>query len=222
MKCIKRILSAVFVLASLSACSYNAVPMTAVGGNFYTTNEEKIPGRFVFAVDDTSLTKMRVEDASKGYVCAAHKIPVDAEASLKTSIQQTLPLVFEEIELVSTAPSMESMRRDGVAGFVLMKVDHFQPTVSYSQKFFGADANASVELNVGVIVTGVEGKLLATSVNANRSKITDGGMFCEGGADAMGQATSLAIREVLERTAERISGSQKVREAGRSVASARK
>lgn len=214
----KAVIAVALAAGTLSACSYNAVPPTAVGSNFYSTNEEKITGRFLFSVDDTSLSKMRVADAVKGYICGAHKVPIDAEEPLKSSIQQTLPLVFEEIEMVATAPGSETMRRDGVAGFVLVKVDNFQPTVSYSQKFFGADANASVDLSLGVVVTGQEGKLLATSVNASRSKMTDGGMFCEGGADAMAQATSLAIREALERVAERLSGSQKVREAARTAA----
>ena len=72
-------------------------------------------------------------------------------------------------------------------------------------------------VELGFTVTGLSGKLMSTSVSASRSKITDGGMFCDGGADAMGQATSLAVKEALERVAERISNSDKIRSAGKGV-----
>jgi hypothetical protein len=206
---------AIVAALGVAACSYNAVPLASGGTNFYTTADDKISGKFLFAVDATSLTKMRVEDASKGYICGAHKVPVDAEAPFRSSVQQTMPLVFEESEMVAVSPGTESMRRDGVAGFVLVKVDGFQASVGYAKKFFGVDANAMVDLNVGISVVTPEGKILSSSVNATRSKITDGGFFCEGGSDAMAQATSLAIREAMERVAEKLSGSQKVRDAGK-------
>ena len=54
-------------------------------------------------------------------------------------------------------------------------------------------------------------ELLVTTVGGDRTSDGDGGGACEGGATVLGESINGAIEETMERYAERISNSRKIR-----------
>jgi hypothetical protein len=55
-------------------------------------------------------------------------------------------------------------------------------------------------------------KVFETAVSGNRSSTGDGGLQCGGGADVLADAVRKSFREALERYAERLSNTAKLRE----------
>lgn len=200
-------------LVFMGGCTYKAKPPAILASNIYSTFGVEIPGRFLYSFDETTWNKLMIEDSVSGFVCSAHTFPVDARSALKASIDKTMPLIFENVERASSPPTADAMRRRGITGHVIFKIEDFRSDLSYAPKFFSSDANARVDLSVGVVVTSPTGRLLATAVSGSRAGREDSVFFCEGGDQALARATSDTMREVLERLGERLSNSQKIRHA---------
>lgn len=94
-----------------------------------------------YTVDDTSLSKLKKEDAISGFQCSAHRYPVDATSAFLGSVPSMLETVFEEHEEIKGTP------QKNMPQFVF-RIERFEPRVKFNQKFFTSDADATVELAV--------------------------------------------------------------------------
>ena len=106
------------------------------------------------------------------------------------------------------------MSKDELSGYILVKATHFEPKVTFIPGFFSGNVSTSADIGFEFSVRDRENKLiLSSAVSASRSSDGEAGGACEGGATSLSEAISKAFREALERYAERVSNSTKLREA---------
>jgi hypothetical protein len=200
-----------FVSLILISCAYNVQPVSTKAVNLYSAYEDKIPGNYALIIDN-SVRNVNREIAPVSYVCSAHRYPITVGDSLAISVKQTLESVFEHVTEQSTLPSNESLSKLGLNGTILVKLDDFSPRILCTQGFFQGTCTASTDLSFGVTVRALDKTLLATA--ASGSKTADGGAggACGGGAEVIADSSTRATRDALERLAERLSNSPRLRE----------
>ena len=88
------------------------------------------------------------------------------------------------------------MSKDELSGYILVKATHFEPKVTFIPGFFSGNVSTSADIGFEFSV-----------------RDREAGGACEGGATSLSEAISKAFREALERYAERVSNSTKLREA---------
>lgn len=198
-----RIVALGLTFIALTGCTHTGTVNTVRATNVYSGHDNKVPGKITYVVDGTSLTKLKRDDTVTGYQCAVHRFPVDGTEAFKASIPAMIETVFESYE------GTEAVQKGMVQ--LVFRVERFEPRMKFNPKFFGADADATVE--IGVSVVGIlDGKrVFGTSVDSQRTKSGDGGAFCGGGGEVIADATRDAIKDVLEKLGERLANSQQLR-----------
>ena len=190
----------------LSGCAHKATVNSVSPTNIFTNSGQKIVGSTTFFVDPSSLTRLRRDDAMQGFLCGAHKYPIDASESFLASIPSMMDQIFDSSER-ATGSGDERLN-------LLFRVERFEPRVRFSSGFFSNTADATVELAVSVVGTRQGQRVFGTTVDSQRSKTGDGGGFCEGGGLVLADATSTVIKDVLEKLGERIANSPAIRNSG--------
>ena len=195
---------------ALSGCAHHASVSKVTATNIYTNVDTKVQGETTFVIDATSLTQLKRDNAIQGFMCSAHRFPVDATDSFVASVPTMMNQVFESAQQVS-APSRDERLN------LVFRIERFEPRVRFNPGFWTSNADATVE--VAVSVTGTRGseRVLGTTVDSQRSKTGDGGGFCEGGGIVLADATRDALKDVLEKLGERIANSPSVRSQGVSL-----
>lgn len=200
----KNHLTAILVAIFLTGCSHTAVVSSARPTNVYSSHDQKINTKVSYTVDETSLSKLKKDDAISGFQCSAHRYPVDASAAFLGSLPSMLETVFEEHEETRGTP------QKGTPQFVF-RIERFEPRVKFNQKFLTSDADATVELAVSVVGT-LDGKrVFGTSADTQRNSTGDAGSFCSGAGEVLADATSDAIKDVLEKIGERLANNNQLR-----------
>lgn len=204
--------SALFALGLailVTGCAYNVAPTTAPAVNVYSSYDSKIPGTWVLVVDPS--TEFQREIKPSTYVCSAHKYPFGSVDTIKSSITQTMGNVFEEIITRSAAPTAEEIKQNSLAGVVIVRLDSFQPRLACQQGFWSASCSATADMSFGVEINGAEGRLLGTSVGSSKTYDGDAGVACGEAANVFAEAYRLALKDSLERMAERVANAPKLR-----------
>lgn len=201
----KKVLGLIVILG-LVGCTHTGTVSTVSPTNIYSGHDTKVPGSSTYTIDNTSLSKLKKDDAVKGYICGAHKYPVDGTDAFVTSIPPMMNAVFDD-----TTEQVSDPRKDMV-NFVF-RVERFEPRLKFSQKFFGADGEATVDLTVSATGTLNGKRIFGTTVDSQRNASSEAGPFCTGGEEGLHQATAAVIKDVLEKIGERISNSTSVRSA---------
>ena len=206
-------LAVVVMCGGMTGCGYKTTVNTVSGINVYSSYEEKIPGRFALVVDSQpELLTKKVKASS--FTCSAHNFPVALSNTFESSIYESTKYFFEEVASRVTIPSKEEMSKDELSGYILVKATHFEPKVTFIPGFFSGNVSTSADIGFEFSVIDRENKLiLSSAVSASRSSDGEAGGACEGGATSLSEAISKAFREALERYAERVSNSTKLREA---------
>ena len=195
-----------------SGCSYKAPVESVQNINVYSSYEGKIRGTFDLIVNiDPGLAKRDIKPTS--YICGLHHYPVDVQAPVKSSVYSATEKIFEQINERSDIPSTERMASEDKAGYIIVRLKEFEPSISFTPGFFTDTAHASCESGLEVEIRDRQNrKVFETAVSGNRSSTGDGGLQCGGGADVLADAVRKSFREALERYAERLSNTAKLRE----------
>ena len=196
----------------VSGCSYKAPVESVQNINVYSSYEGKIRGTFDLIVNiDPGLAKRDIKPTS--YICGLHHYPVDVQAPVKSSVYSATEKIFEQINERSDIPSTERMTAEDKAGYIIVRLKEFEPSISFTPGFFTDTAHASCESGLEVEIRDNQNrKVFETAVSGNRSSTGDGGLQCGGGADVLADAVRKSFRETLERYAERLSNTAKLRE----------
>ena len=202
-------LYAIGLATLVTGCAYNVAPTTAPAVNVYSSYDSKIPGTWVLVVDPS--TEFQREIKPSTYVCSAHKYPFGSGDTIKSSITQTMENVFEEIVMRSAAPTSEEIKQNSLAGVVIVRLDSFQPRLACQQGFWSASCSATADMSFGVEINGVDGRLLGTSVGSSKTHDGDAGGACGDAANVFAEAYRLALKDSLERMAERVANAPKLR-----------
>lgn len=200
------------IAVSISGCSYNVQPVSTKALNIYSAYENKVPGTYALVMDN-SVRIVNKELAPASYVCSAHRYPISVGDSLAVSIKQTLESVFEQVIEQGTVPSSENLSKLGLNGIVLVRLDDFSPRILCTQGMFQGTCSASTDISFGVTVRGLTGPLVATAASGSKTADGDAGGYCGGGATVVAESITRATRDALERLAERLANSPRLREA---------
>jgi hypothetical protein len=186
-------------------CAHQGSVSSIRATNIYSDSEKRLPGNVTYVVDQTSLTKLKVSDTVKGMMCGAHNFPVDGMDAFRSSFPLMLEQVFENIRQ-SDMPSS-----DGVG--LIFRVERFEPTIRFTSKFFGAEGTATVDM--GVSVTGNKNgvRIFGTTVDTQRTKTGDAGIFCSDGGQIVADAVRDAAKDILEKLGERMANSASLKAA---------
>ena len=205
MKNLVPVVSALLSISVLSGCAHRGTVSSVQATNIYSDNDSKIKSKVKYSIDDTSLSKLRKDDAVQGMQCAAHKFPVDAEDAFVSSLPSMLDSIFENVVKAEAARSSDTELS------LLFRVERFEPRVKFNPKFFSSDAEATVELSISVTGSKNGSRVFGTTVDSQRNRSGDGGGFCEGGGAVLADATRDVIKDVLEKAGERLASSQTLR-----------
>lgn len=199
-----RFLVIVCAMVFVTGCTHQGSVGSVRASNIYSGHEGKIPGKVTYTIDTNSLSKLKKDDSVSGYACSAHRYPVDGGMAFAISVPSMLEAVFEEDAQSSEVPNMQSLH-------LVFRVERFEPRLKFNQKFFGMDADASVELGISAIGTRAGKRVFGTTVDSQRNRSGDGGAMCAGGGEVVADATRDVIKDVLEKLGERLANSQQLR-----------
>lgn len=203
-----RILSCLTFLVT-AACSYPVTVAPAPALDVYASYTEKLPGKYALLVEATSLSRTI---AATGQACSAHNYPANANEAFKVSAVKTIEGLVETIEVVSTPMSRETMGQKGYRGLIIVKADDYSARLMFVPDFWSATATASADVSGSIVIDGPNGRLFGTSSSSTRTVDQQTGS-CGAGAQIIGQATSMAIKELFERLGERLANEPKLRTA---------
>ena len=199
------------ILSALSSCAYKVQPISTEAINIYSSYENKIPGKFAVVLDD-NIRYINREVRPVSHFCSAHSYPITLGDSIAVSVKRTLDSIFENTIEQSTFPSNETMAKLDLRGTILVKMDDFSPRLSCSQGFWTGTCSGSTDISFGITIRDTNGMLLSTAVSGSKTVDGDSGGACAGAASILSDSITRATKEALERMAERISNSTKLRQ----------
>ena len=123
--------------------------------------------------------------------------------------------IFEQVVEQPALPTRDEMKEKDLRGTIYVRLTRFYPTISFSRGVWQTDGMASCDIVLDVIVTDSGNKDLLVTTVAGTRMVEGGGVgtFCRGGANILSNAISQGIRETMERYAESVSNSDKIRKA---------
>jgi hypothetical protein len=200
----------ILVSGLVYGCAYNVQPVATKAINVYSTYDSKIPGHFAVVLDE-SIRNLNREIKPVSHVCSAHTYPVSLGDAIAVSVKHTLDLLFEQTVEETATPSRDAMKAQGLRGTVLVRMEDFSPRLSCSMGFWSGTCSANTDISFGVKIQGTNEAILATSVSGSKTSDGDAGANCDGGANVLSESITRATKDALERLAERISNSPKLR-----------
>lgn len=194
----------------LGGCSYQASAPVSPAYDVYSNYPDKIPGRFALHVDADDLNG---EARVRGLSCSAHTYTVEGESAFVQSTLRTIENLVRSVQLVDDPLDRANMLAGGYDGMVMVNVEDFDASVQVIPGFWTSTMEADVDLAAGVTVDGTDGRLMGTTVSASEDAESASGGSCGIGAEAASEATGAAIEELMGRLGERLTNSQRVRDA---------
>jgi len=211
----KRIIIIGFVF-SLLGCSHTVLSTKSPAVNIYTSYGEKMKGPVALVIEyDLRATNQEIKPSPSTHICSAHSYEIMAGDDLAFSIKTTTDAMFEQVVEEIALPTKDEMHEKDIQGTIYVRLNRFYPTISFSRGVWETNGMASCDIVLDVIITDSENKdLLVTTVEG--TKVAEGGRVhasCHGGADILSKAVSQGIHETMERYAESVSKSDKIRKA---------
>lgn len=208
-----KFISLIVLSIILSGCAYSVKSEVSPAVNIYTAYEDKISGTVVLVLDD-SINNINMEVVPSSHTCGAHKFILNLESSLALSVHKTTESIFENVLIEKSIPPKESIEKSDINGIIIVKLNRLYPTITFYPTFWSSHATATCDIILDIVVKDKQGRnIIVTTVGGSRSAQGEGGGFCEKGANVLSNAVSLSIRDVMERYAERLSNSEKIRKA---------
>lgn len=200
------------MLLIVSGCAYPVKPHMSPAIEIYNTYEEKIPGTYILNIDD--MTDLRRTITPSSVYCSAHNYPIQATESVRSSIEQTMKSIFENIIIQNNLPSQTYIKDLNVKGTISVQIDSFYCRVQVipGSIFRLATCNSTSKIEIGVRIRGKNKLLFATSVGD--SSTADGTLRsgCGDVAQTMCRSIEICLENSLEHLAERISNCPRLRE----------
>jgi len=198
----------------LFGCSHTVLSTISPAVSSYSSYGEKMKGPVVLVIEyDLNTANQKVKPST--HICSAHSYPIVVGDDLASSIKATTDAIFEQVVEQSALPTKDQMQEKDIQGTIYVRINRFYPTISFSRGVWETHGMASCDIVLEVIVTDSGNKdLLVTTVGG--TKMVEGGRvrsFCSGGANILSNAISQGIRETMERYAESVSNSDKIRKA---------
>ena len=192
----------------LGGCTYQAQIQDAPSFNLVTNYENKIPGLWFLYIDSSGLQRPMKPSS---YVCAAHKFPISASGPFESSVRQTLDNVFDRIEYVDSPVKGVEIKKRGARGLIVVRGEEVRAKLDAKPGFWTASMEGQATLVASVSVDGSSGRVMGTTFEGTSIKEADAGAMCGGGAAALGEAVTEAMRDAMRKMGEALSNSDRVR-----------
>lgn len=190
-----------FLLATGCTYSANVAPTSAAAAEILPNRTINRSASIYVAPELSSIMRT----AQPSYVCSAHTFPVNAGPAIQSSILSTNEAAFSGIIPGGT----RSTGAPGAYRHIVFDLESFNPRLDFTETFASGRALANAELLMRVTVLDERNNpILRTVVSGQGSSERDG--FCPVGAQALQEATSLAIRRALENYVFRVINSQQI------------
>lgn len=192
----------------LGGCTYQAQIQDAPSFNLVTNYENKIPGLWFLYIDSSGLQRPMKPSS---YVCAAHKFPISASGPFESSVRLTLDNVFDRIEYVESPVKGVEIKKRGARGLIVVRGEEVRAKLDAKPGFWTASMEGQATLVASVSVDGSSGRVMGTTFEGTSIKEADAGAMCGGGAAALGEAVTEAMRDAMRKMGEALSNSERVR-----------
>jgi hypothetical protein len=198
----------------LFGCSHTVLSTISPAVNIDSSYGDKMKGPVVLVIEyDLTAANQKVKPST--HICSAHSYPIVVGDDLASSIKATTDAIFEQVVEQPALPTKDQMQERDIQGTIYVRINRFYPAISFSRGVWETHGMASCDIVLDVTVTDSGNKdLLVTTVEG--TTMAEGGRvraFCGGGANILSKAISQGIRETMERYAERVSNSDKIRKA---------
>jgi hypothetical protein len=191
-----------------AACTYKAEVVEAPAFNVVSSYGEQIPGKWLLYVESAALDR---PIKPSGFACSAHKFPISASGSFKTSARQTLDNVVDEIEVVNGPVTANQLAGYGARGLIVVRGEEIRPRLDVQPGFWTANMATQATMVASVSVDGKSGRIFGTTVEGQGLGNAEAGGACEGGAKALAEAAGQAMKDTMRKMGEAISNSERVR-----------
>jgi hypothetical protein len=207
-----RIIAIVIAAVFLSGCAYKADPIAAPSYNVVTSFNEKVPGKWLLAIEAEPLNQTI---KPSGMACAAHNFPLELSEAYKNSVLQTLKNVFEHVESLPSPVSGQEANRRGARGIIVVRGEEVRGRLDVQPGFWTANMKTQVLIVASTFVDGPGGRVFGTTVEGQGIADAEAGMMCEGGAKSLVDASTIAMRDNIRKIAEALGNSDRVRSIAR-------
>lgn len=201
---------ALFNALMLTGCAYKAAPLDAPSFNVVTSFSNKVPGKWLLAVDGTQLNQTI---KPSGYACAAHSFPLELSDAFRSSVLETLRNVFEELEEIPTPIPGDQAPKRGVRGIIVVRGEEVRGRLDVQPGFWQANMKTEVVIVSSVYVDGPSGRMFGTTVEGQGIADSDAGFMCDGGAKSLVAASSISMRDTVRKLGEATGNSERLRTA---------
>ena len=197
------------VVIFVTGCTHKVVGPSATAVKVRSSYANKIPGNWAIIIDEGSTVFSRDIQVSSTE-CSLHNAAFSSGDSIQISLASAVKNIFENSTLRKTNPTIDDMKMDRLAGYVLISIDHFLHRIECHSGFWSVKCRAESEIVLGIDIRGHSGeKLLGTT--AGGRGYTEGGT-CEDIGKLSGEAYRRALTNSLEEMIEKVSNSKRLRE----------
>jgi len=189
-----------------SACTYVVNVHEAPSDAAYAF-EGSLPARLAVFVDaDQLYREVRPFDMYANWWCSDSKYPLDARGALPGSVLGTLDRLVAEVELTANPVGRRDMVDQGFDGVIVVRADTFD--ASLGTKIGAFEARAHLTLSVSVFT---EEGLLIRDVMVGEAVQNGDSHDCDEGAELLGGAMEIAIRNSMTALGELVVNSPELR-----------
>ncbi len=204
------------IIAATAACTIIFYPLSATSQSaapshthIYSSYADRIPGTFALYVDVEELVK---STHTTGQSCSWRFDTVDLRNQFRSTAIQTMSTVVEKVELVERPMTPGELQRAHLRGQIIIRAESISTDVKDDlTNFIIYRDRGVVNLSAGILVDGPNGRLLGALATGTGSGDAYQGLLCGGGAATMAQAGQIAIDQLFNELAERLSNSERVR-----------
>ena len=194
-------------LLGLAACSYQIEqPSPQVPAPFMAYTD-RVPGKWLLFVDASAITAHLGISQPR---CDRFDYSMDFSRTFAKVAASTFEKVADDIRVTDHKPTHAEMSSGGYTGVIVLKVSEFRPRMKVDG-ILDVTADADAEIAGNILVT-KDGKHLVDENEAGKGDGThDAGLLCDDVGDAMSDATTVAMQDLIRKFAERFANSHDIR-----------
>jgi hypothetical protein len=193
----------VSLLCGGCAQTYVVRPDPVASINVYTPDRNKIPGKWIYVLDD-SVGAARREIKASSRACSLHMYQVEGGDAFSSYVRNAMESLFETTTQGTAIPSADNARTESLRGALVFRVDEFLPRFNCSVG--PAEGYCTATTDLAIQATLVDFKTSQRrSINSSSQRTSDGGSgrLCDSVVNVLSESVRKAIRDALERFGER-------------------
>jgi hypothetical protein len=194
-------------LLGLAGCSYQIDPQSPQPPAPFMAYADRVPGKWLLVIDASAVT---ARPAIAEPRCDRFDYSMDFSKTFAQMAASTFEKIADDIRVADRPPSRAEVSSGGYTGVIVLRVTEFHPRMKV-EGVLDPTADADAEI-VGTIVVTKDDRHLADANETGKGTGThDAGVICGGAADAMSDASNLALQDLIRKFAERFANSHDVR-----------